>query len=61
MPHNLLLTDEEWRSLSAESRHKLNVLIDKVYMLVGETAGMNHRWAKAKLIEMGLENADATP
>ena len=57
----LLLTDEEWRSLSAESRHKLNVLIQQVYTLIGETAGMNHRWAKAKLIEMGLEDVGETP
>lgn len=58
----MLLTSQEWEKLSPESRHKLNVLVQKVESFVRASFGSNHDLANMVLVEMGvLPNTACTP
>jgi hypothetical protein len=50
----MLLTNEEWEKLSPESRHKLNVLVQKVESFVRGVYGDNEILANMALVEMGV-------
>lgn len=58
----ILLTDQEWEKLSPESRHKLNILVQKVESFVRAIFGSNHDLANVVLAEMGFApNTACTP
>lgn len=50
----MLLTNKEWEKLSPESRHKLNMLVQKVEDFVRGVYGDNEILANMALVEMGV-------
>jgi len=50
----MLLTSQEWEKLSPESRHKLNVLVQKVEDFVRSVYGENEILVNMALVEMGV-------